>query len=194
VVEHLYQRVQDMAGAKVGLVYLYFNYRDPEPEHQAQSLLRNLLGQLTRNLPMTADTTKPFGYVQFIYDTYGHYCSVSQPTMEEVSEAFYHVAGWYDHVFVVLDALDECRSRSERGEFLSQIFTLQSKIDLRVFATSRLNEEIQGVRPSIVIQSNEEDIGVFLDGRMQELGGPMNGNPALAMEVREAIANRAKGV
>ncbi|KAK0724457.1 hypothetical protein B0H67DRAFT_640998 [Lasiosphaeris hirsuta] len=194
VIEHLDGEVRQSEGSKVGLIYLYFHYNDPESDHKAQSLLSNLLGQLTRTLPV-ASPSKPPGYVQSLYETHGRQGSISQPSLEDVSKAFQQVAGCYDYTFVVLDALDECRSHGEREKFLSQVLQMQSVMDLRVFATSRLGSEMPvDISRSVRIRATDEDIQVFLDGSMPELGSVVKKNEELAAEVRREITKKADGI
>ncbi|RYP20298.1 hypothetical protein DL765_002861 [Monosporascus sp. GIB2] len=204
VIEHLDQRIRQAPDLRLGLAYLYFHYRDPEPDHQAICLLSNLLGQLTRSLPDTAETLEPFGFVQELYDAHGQRHSVTQPTLDEVAEALYHVADWYDQVFIVIDALDECHDSSECDKFLFRLRGLQSKLDVRIFVTSRLSADKHGIINkhgsterrllSLEVRASKEDIRKFLHDGMASLGDVIKDDPDLREEVKNGITDKVDGV
>ncbi|RYP45863.1 hypothetical protein DL768_007859 [Monosporascus sp. mg162] len=204
VIEHLGQRIRQAPDLKLGLAYLYFHYRDPGPDHQAICLLRNLLGQLTRSLPDTAETLEPLGFVQKLYDAHGQRYSVTQPTLDDVTESLYHVADWYDQVFIVVDALDECHDSGECDKFLFRLRGMQSKLDVRIFVTSRFSADKHGIInkhgiterrfSSLEIRASKEDLRKFLHGGTASLGDVIKDDPDLREEVKNGITDKVDGV
>ena len=73
-------------------------------------------------------------------------------------------------VFIIVDALDECQvSDGCRSGFLSEIFTLQQKCKVNIFATSRVvpevTEKFKG-HTSLEIRAHNEDVRNYLEGRI----------------------------
>jgi hypothetical protein len=65
------------------------------------------------------------------------------PSLNNMLKILHAVVADYSRAFIVIDALDECQvSDGSRRKLLSEIFSLQSKTGLNVFATSRFIPEI----------------------------------------------------
>jgi hypothetical protein len=82
------------------------------------------------------------------------------------------VAAMYSRVFIVVDALDECQASNNcRSIFLSEIFNLQVKYGVNIFATSRfipdITEKFNGSK-SLEIRAHNGDILKYLDGRISQ--------------------------
>jgi len=145
----------------IGIAYIYCNFQ----RHNEQSLnhlLRSLLKQLAHN-----QSSIP-RIVQDLYDR--HKGKHTQPSFEETSRALYSVASMYSRVFIIIDALDECQvSEGCRSRFLSDIFALQQKSKVNIFATSRfipeVTEKFMGYT-SLEIRANNGDVRKYLEGRI----------------------------
>jgi hypothetical protein len=108
------------------------------------------------------------------------------------------VAALYTKIFVVVDALDECRvSNNDRSRLLSELFSLQGATNTNIFATSRPNhhieEEFQGC-PSREILASDEDVHKYLDGYMMYMLAFALKQPDLQEEIRENISKAADGM
>ncbi|KAL1895475.1 hypothetical protein Sste5346_005283 [Sporothrix stenoceras] len=116
VVDNLYTRFQN--DPKVGIAYLYCNYRR-QNEQKADDLLTSLLKQLASNWPFLPDT------VISLYSS--HRRKKTRPSLDEISRALQAVASLYSNVFIVVDALDDAVD----GMFLLAQLHLESLIGKR---------------------------------------------------------------
>ena len=122
-------------------------------------MLTSLLKQLAESQSSLLENIK---------DLYNrHRTKRTRPSLEEILSTLHSVVAKYLRVFIVVDALDECQaSNGCRTRFLSEIFNLQGNI----FATSRINGEIAKIfskATSLEIRARDDDIGIYLDERMQ---------------------------
>jgi len=86
----------------IGIAYYYYSYGRPE-EQKAASVLSSLFVQLIQRLLELP------GFIQDIYKP-DNPCLLD----EDISKALDTVVRNYSQVFIVIDALDECRSSRER--------------------------------------------------------------------------------
>ena len=81
--------------------------------------------------------------------------------------------GGFDHVYIVIDALDECKGRRKLMEWISHVCE-SSKDRLHLLATSRPEPDIEDVMRSlatpIVIVGDDmsPDMGKYIDENFQE--------------------------
>jgi NACHT domain len=171
-----------------GIAYLYCNFRRRD-EQRAEDLLANLLKQLAQGLSSLPNS------VTDLYDR--HKVKGTRPC-GEFSGALQSVAAMYSRVFVVVDALDECQvSDGCRSRLLSEIFSLQSKCGINVFATSRfipeVTEKFNG-STSLEIRASEEDVRKYLNGHIVQLPGFVRRNPELQDEITTEIIRLVDGM
>ncbi|KAH8685176.1 putative ankyrin repeat protein, partial [Ilyonectria robusta] len=159
VIDDLYSRFQD--DQTIGIAYIYFNHRQHESQI-ADDLLASLLKQLARRKPSLPESVKA------IYDT----CQKSQtrPSFEKISLTLDSVVAMYSRVFIVIDALDECRtSDNTLTRFLKHIFKLRDEAPTNIFATSRPSTEISSYFSkglSRTISAIDEDITNYLNAKI----------------------------
>jgi Cdc6-like AAA superfamily ATPase len=144
---------------RIGIAYLYCNFRQQE-EQKAEELLASLLKQLAQEHSAILSTVK---------DLYNrHKIKQTRPSFDEISKALQSAVVVYSTVFIVIDALDECQVRTR---LLPEIFNLQIKSGVSIFATSRfIPDIIEKFRGSISVEirATEEDVQRYLDGRISE--------------------------
>jgi Cdc6-like AAA superfamily ATPase len=146
---------------RIGIAYLYCNFHQQE-EQKAEELLASLLKQLVQEHSAILPAVKD------LYDQ--HKIKQTRPSLDDISKALQSVAAVYSTVFIVIDALDECQARL-RTELLREIFSLQIKSGVSIFATSRfIPDIIEKFRGSISVEirATEEDVQRYLDGRISE--------------------------
>jgi hypothetical protein len=187
VVEILRRRFQD--DLSVGIAYLYCNFRRQD-EQKAEDLLASLLKQLTQGLPSLPDTVKS------LYDR--HTVKGTRPSLDEISRSLQSVAALYSQVFIIVDALDECRaSDGSRARFLTEVFNLQAKCRAYLFATSRfipeITEKFDG-SISLEIRASVEDVRRYVHGHISHLPSFVGHNPELQEDIETEIVNAADGV
>jgi Cdc6-like AAA superfamily ATPase len=159
IVDDLNKRFQN--DASIGIAYLYCNFRR-QGEQRAEDLLASLLKQLSQERPCLPDSVKA------LYDH--HKDKRTRPSFQEILRVLQSVAAIYSRVFIIIDALDECQvSEGCRSRFLSEIFTLQQKCEVNIFATSRfileVTEKFKG-HTSLEIRAHNEDVRKYLEGRI----------------------------
>ncbi|KAF8856206.1 hypothetical protein BDZ45DRAFT_705761 [Acephala macrosclerotiorum] len=174
---------------KVGIAYLYLNFRQQD-DQKAKDLLASLLKQLTVHRSSLSRAVKE------LHER--HKKPRTRPSFDEISKALHSISTEYSRVFIVIDALDECKSVDGcRTRFLSEIFSLQAKQGVNVFATSRFIPEITekfDKGSPIEIRASDEDVQKYLDGQMFILPGFVDRSPALQEEIKTAIIKAVDGM
>ncbi|PWI64589.1 hypothetical protein PCL_09519 [Purpureocillium lilacinum] len=187
VVDSLQTRYRD--DTSVGIAYIYCDYRRQD-EQTAKDLLASLLKQLAECLPTFPEAMKSI---------YGRHKKMhSRPSFHEVASALETVLALYSRVFILVDALDECReSDHSRTKFVDYVFKLLVKSKLNVFATSRfIPDIIHKFEESIVleIRATDEDVRQYIDGHMSRLPRFVQGNLHLQDEIKAGIVQSVQGM
>jgi hypothetical protein len=187
VVGILRGRFQD--DLSVGIAYLYCNFRRQD-EQKAEDLLASVLKQLIQGLPSLPDTVKS------LYDK--HTAKGTRPSLDEISRSLQSVAALYSRVFIIVDALDECRaSDGSRARFLTEVFSLQAKCRANLFATSRFIPEIaEKFDGSISLETHAsvEDVRRYVHSHISHLPSFVGDNPKLQGDIETEIVNAANGM
>jgi hypothetical protein len=129
-----------------------------------------------------------------------HHIKGTRPTMDEILDALVSVLAGFRKPFVIIDALDECKtSNAMQSEFLHEIFHLQAKTGANIFATSRHIPEIEDEfkRKGAVfleIRASDGDIKRYLDGNASRLPSVVQENPELEETVKASIIEAADGM
>jgi hypothetical protein len=178
-----------LADQNVGIAYLYCNFRRRD-EQSAEDLLASLLKQLTQEQSSLPDSVKA------LYDQ--HRKKRTRPSFDEISRALQSVAAMCSQVFIAVDALDECQvSDGCRTKFLTEIFNLQAKYGVHLFATSRFILEITEVfksSTSLEIHATRDDVERYLEGHMQQLPSFVRRNRQLQEEIKTGISEAVDGM
>lgn len=183
VIEDLLERFQ--SDPEMGVAYLYCSYRR-DGDQTVEGLVANLLKQLVqhhRPLPPS------------IKDLYAkHKYGKVKLVPSKGSETLDAVVGSFNRVFIVVDALDECRVTKS---LLNELFKLNTKENLSLLATSRSVPEIslrfEG-SPRLEISATNEDVRLYLEGHMDELQNSVYRNLDLREEIKDSIAKSIDGM
>ncbi|CVL06935.1 related to ankyrin [Fusarium mangiferae] len=150
----------------VGIAYVYCNFQR-QNDQTAKELLASLLKQLLQSLPAMPDSVKP------LYEQ--HRTKGSPPSLEDVSSNLLSTAKLFSRVFIIIDALDECRATDgTRTKFLEEIFKLQLHSKANVFATSRPIPEVKDQFQTTItleVRATDADVERFLRGHMPQMPG-----------------------
>lgn len=152
---------QCLSNQRIGLAYVYCNFK-LQNEQNAEDLLAILLKQLASSEQESARKL----YRQ-------HRDRGTRPSLNELSRTLQSVVETYEKVFVVIDALDECHTTNDcRNVFLSQVFDLQIKCDVKIFATARPIPEItkRFIGDHMEIRAHDRDLDKYLEGRISQAG------------------------
>ncbi|KAL7910736.1 hypothetical protein GGI35DRAFT_478150 [Trichoderma velutinum] len=187
VINNLYTTYKD--NAKIGISYLYCDYRK-QSEQRVEDLLTNLLKQLTQGCATIPDC------IQKLYTE--SKMKLNRPPLNELSEAMRSVCLLYSKVFIIVDALDECRVADGcRKYFLSEIFKLQGGTNTNFFATARNIPDILEAfkqSASLEISARDEDVQKYLAHNMERLPPFVSRNLELQAEIKSTISRVAGGM
>lgn len=187
VVENLHTQFQNQS--HIGVAYLYCNFRQQDKQN-AKDLLASLLKQLARALSSLPDSVK------FLHNE--HKINQTRPTFQELLRTLHSVAAIYSRVFIVVDGLDEYQASGGcLSAFLSEIFSLQARVGVSFFATSRpipnIEEKFKGCLVREILAS-EEDIRRYVDGHMSQLPNFVLMRPDLQEEIKTEITRAVEGM
>jgi hypothetical protein len=187
VVEELSTRFQNDSSAIVA--FIYCNFRR-QTEQTLDDLLANLLKQLAQGRSPLPECVKS------LYNQYK--IRKTRPSVHDISTALKSVTTEYSRVFILIDALDECRVKDNcQAKLQSEIFNLQTICEVNFFATSRFIPEVterfqQGLR--LEIRATEQDIQRYLQGHVDELPRFVRRDPVLQREISSAIVESIDGM
>lgn len=150
----------------IGIAYIYFNYK-----RRGEQTVEGLFGSLIKQLAVSQSSLPRA--VQELYDR--HHTKETRPSVGELIGTLQSVTAMHSRVFIMIDALDECQSSDyRRSRFVSEMFILQAKTRMNLFATSRFIKEIEEMFqnvPKVEIRASDEDIRRYLSDNMPQLPG-----------------------
>ena len=116
----------------------------------------------------------------------------TRPSFDEIFSELQSIVAGYQRVFIVIDALDECRvSDGGRTKFLTEILSIQGKTGVNLFATSRVDPAVAKLfeqSMSLEIRARNEDVQRYLDGQMSQLPSFVQSSPDLQDEIKTTIS------
>lgn len=187
VIEDLRKRFE--SEPTVGVVYIYFNFRR-HFEQEPKQLLSSLLKQLLQHQAAIPDN------IRSLYSR--HHDKGARPTMGDVLTALRAVSLLFSRIFVVVDALDECQSvAGYRSLFLAELDRLQEDKRFGCFLTSRNIPDIEALFaqcPSLEILASNEDIDIYIEGRMHHLPPFIPANAGLKRQIKREIIAAVDGM
>lgn len=172
-----------------GIAYIYCNFRRKD-EQEIASLLLSLLKQLAQG-----HSSLPTG-VKELYER--HHKNRTRPSLDEISRALHSTAALFSRLFIIVDALDECQvSEGCRFKFLSEIFNLQVKCNVEIFATSRFDpgiEEWFGGSVRLEVRAAKEDVQTYLNHQMSPTRAFLRKNQKLQEDIKAKIVDVVEGM
>jgi hypothetical protein len=118
----------------IGIAYLYCNFR--QEKQKSEDLLASLLKQLTRDRSSFPDSVKSLHS--------SHKEKQTRPLLGELLQALQSVAALYSRVFIIVDALDECRTPDDCRTSFNGNLCSSSEMQSEYLSTSRFIPEITG--------------------------------------------------
>ncbi|XEU97295.1 hypothetical protein FSHL1_002581 [Fusarium sambucinum] len=175
--------------SEIGIAYIYYNFRRHH-EQKIGDLLASVLKQLTQCRKPLPESVKR------LYDQ--HQAIRTRPSLDEILGLLQSVVAMHSRVFIIVDALDEClASDGCRMRFLSELFNLQAKHGINIFATSRFIPEIMEqfeTSPSIEIRASPDDVGRYLEDHMGQLPSFVRQDRQLQKEITMGISKATDGM
>lgn len=185
-IDHLLNSVQN---SSVGVAYVYCSY-NAQKEQDASSMLAAILKQLVQARPSIVAPVERLHHK--------HAGAGTRPSLDEISSALRDVLAHYPTVYIVIDALDECRdSDGARSQFLAKLQDLQAGRDLRLMATSRPMPKIvdwykEALR--LEVQASREDVKRFVAGQTYRMCQRIQRDSALLELVQDKIVEAVDGM
>ncbi|KAN0068953.1 hypothetical protein V8E54_013122 [Elaphomyces granulatus] len=185
VVDHLKTSFPD---DRTGKAFLYCIYKRQDNQ-KVDDLLASLLVQLAVWQSIVPES---------IRELYNKHQRGEKPRLSrnEILEALSSITKTYSRTFIIIDALDECKTNHIRNELLSEIYKLQEGSDTRLMVTFR--PSIVPNPPSSVreleIRAYKEDIEEYLSGRMSELPSVVQDNNELQCKIKTRILSLVDGM
>ena len=187
VVDNLITQFQN--NPKIGIAYVYLDFRQQDKQ-KAEDLLASLLKQLS-----LGQSSMPKS-VRDLFDQ--HQKRRTRPLFDEILGALQSVVAMYSRVFIIIDALDECQEYDGcRSRFLLEVFNIQAKCGVNIFATSRFIPEITEKftrNTSLEIRARNGDVQNYLEGHMSQLPSFVSRSVDLQKTIVTRIVRAAQGM
>jgi archaellum biogenesis ATPase FlaH len=187
IIEHLLQHYHD--DTRIITAYFYFDFNDVQKQDPGL-MLRSLLYQLLQRTVVV-----PTG-VNALFKQQSSLHTLLQVIREVIQE--------FTHVYVVLDALDECTQRSELMEILQTVARWQLN-NLHLLITSRKERDIQSFseeyirdEDAVCLQRDvvDQDIQLYVQQRLRvdKSLAKWNKDAAVMQEIETALMRGACGM
>jgi hypothetical protein len=173
----------------VGVCYFYFDFNDNEKQRH-ENLIRSLIVQLygqCRTMP------EPLSSL---------FCSNGdrQPTTEELVLTLQQMLRNLSQIFIIIDALDECKEREPLLEFIERLLSWNLE-KLHILATSRRERDIEGTLESlstnqIPIQTSivDADIRIHVCERLRNDPKLRKWPAEVQSEIEQTLSDGANGM
>jgi Cdc6-like AAA superfamily ATPase len=172
-----------------GVAYIYCNYKSQQ-QQDTYSILAALLKQLVQDQPPIMELIENLQQK--------HANDGTKPLLEEIILALRDVMTHYRTTYIVIDALDECRTDDgTQRRLLTTLQDLQGRGDLRIMVTSRhLLETVDQLKgaTTLEVRASPQDVKQFVAGQMDRLPKFVQRNPALQEIIQDKIVEVVDGM
>lgn len=202
IIEDVNDRLRGVQNTAV--LYHYFDFGN-KIESSAESFLRSLIAQLLKQTSRLPKALDQLSRDKFRDTRYGSRMamqaeSVAQPSLLELSNTLHDSMEDFDHIYIILDALDECVERQKLLPIVRRL--LSSKTGkTHIFVTSRSDADLEEyltpiATAHVLIESNliEPDIRSYIQEQL-------NDNPRLRRwpkkfqeRIKSALMTGAQGM
>lgn len=184
VIEDLASRCERQANCTLAYLYCKFQHQQ---EQSIDNLLLCMLRQLSdrhHSLPVP---------VQELFQQ--HQERKTRPSTDWIVRTLKLVVAMYTKVYLVVDALDECKSSCCKN-LIDQVFAIQAASGANFFATSRPLDIVERFQRSISIEirATEGDVRKYLDKRMTQFRPSIRNKPDFQEEIKVGIVNLVEGM
>jgi hypothetical protein len=158
VVDDLTKQVS--SNPTISIAYIYCNFRQ-QGTQKIDDLMASLLKQLAQGQSLPES-------VKDLYDQ--HKTKRTRPSLDEILRVLRSVVTMYSRAFIIVDALDECQvSDGSQARFLSELFSLQTRHGVNIFATSRfIPQIIDQFSGSMLLEIRAHDVRQYLHCRIAQ--------------------------
>lgn len=176
IIEDVNLRLREQQNTAI--LYHYFDFGN-KISSSAESLLRSLMAQLVKQTSMLPKSLDHLRQQKFIDTRYGTRMqmqaeSVAQPSLLELSTILFDSMEELDHVYIILDALDECDEQEKLLPIIKRL--LYSKTGkMHVLVTSRSDADLEEhltpmITAHILIENSliEPDIRSYIQEQLHD--------------------------
>jgi hypothetical protein len=193
IIKHLLQHCHD--DTRIVTAYFYFDFNDIQKQ-DPELMLRSLLSQLLRRaVVIPKDVNALFSSCEN---------GKRQPSLHALLQVTREAAQEFTHVYVVLDALDECMQRSELMDMLETVAGWQLD-NLHLLMTSRKEWDIESSlegyirdEDAVCLQRDvvDQDIQRYVQQRLRVDKGlaKWNKDASVRQEIEAALMHGARGM
>lgn len=171
----------------IGVACIYLNHKETEMQ-TPPNLLSGLWRQLVHGKSM--DSLSPKLYEQ-------HSEKGTRPSLSDVREVLFSAVAEWAKVYIILDAVDEY-PEDERRILLNNLVSMGPTVNLMMTARPHITPaDLLAKFQAIDINANTEDIGRYVDARIQmstRLSKHIVTRPELQEEVRSKIMSSVDGM
>ncbi|KAK6536091.1 hypothetical protein TWF281_000337 [Arthrobotrys megalospora] len=185
------------------LLYFYFHFTD-----MGKQTLENMLRSLVSQLYYASKHEEASLLLKSLYSSCGDGCQ--QPTCQSLREVFLRMVEQIKDVWLVLDALDECSTRSGSAtegllSWISEVLN-SGQINVHLLATSRPESDIESkvmgltqIENIIPIQSSRitDDISTYIRARVRDEDSGLKrwrSHPEVQSEIETCLIKKANGM
>jgi ankyrin repeat domain-containing protein 50 len=186
IIEHV--RALCQADSTIQYAYFYFDFNDREKQ-TVVGMLRSIIVQLC-SLRATIPPEIDRLYLQ-------HKEGKEEPGREGLIEALLSLLKSSGHMFLIMDALDEC---SERGNLISVVARIL-QLEVSLLLTSRkeqdLSEGLEGIIEVIISLEGcgvDGDIGLHIEKRLESDRCLRKWPPSVKQEIKDVLVRGAHGM
>jgi Cdc6-like AAA superfamily ATPase len=154
IIDHLSSTIKSK---DIGIAWLYIDYRDHDLQ-TIENLFTNLLVQLC---------TQRGAISTSLMNSLNFYRERSKPTLVEYKSWLQEEVQKLSQAIVIIDALDELRTKELCKQFINELQSLKPPIHLLI--TSRSELELQFLRDDrieIEIQPRKDDVILYIESRL----------------------------
>ncbi len=179
----------------MAVIYFYFDFTDVEKQRH-DNMIRSLITQLSLRCTGTP------GALAVLFSS----CmdGERQPTSDALLTTLRQMIGEFSEVFVILDALDECKERQELLEDINEIAGWKSE-KLHILATSRREKDIEESLSLFVSDERKvcfqnepvnDDIRAYIQKRLQTDQNlkRWRNKPEVQQEIETKLMDKADGM
>jgi hypothetical protein len=135
-------------------------------------------------------------HITGLKEQYKH--SNRKPSLKQIFGALQNIIAQHDQVYIVVDALDECRNDDgTRDKMINRLCELQDIRYARIMVTSRYMSDIEGYltkTTAVEIQANQEDVKQFIAGQIYRLHRCIKRRSELPDLVQNKISEAVDGM
>lgn len=202
IIEDVNLRIREQQNTAI--LHHYFDFGN-KIDSSAESLLRSLMAQLVKQTSRPSKALDHLRQRKFMDTRHGQRIqmqadSVAQPSLHELSTILHDCMEGFDHVYIILDALDECYEREKLLSIIQRL--LYSKTGkTHMLVTSRSDVDLEErlhpmITARVLIESGliEHDIRSYIQGQLHENPKLRRWPPKVQERIESALMAGAQGM